>query len=89
MKKAPLPAKPDVKKDFNDPSWMAAEIRSIDLKAYKSARALLGIAIDLLMVVDTGTAAEPKPAARTLELLRAARKELRRVARDRSRTAPG
>ncbi len=87
MKKPPRAAKTDGLKDFNDPSWMAAEIRSIDLKAYKSARALLGIAIDLLMVADTGTAMEPKPTARTLDLLETARKELRRVARNRSQTA--
>ena len=40
---------------------------------------LLGIAIDLLMVADTGTAMEPKPTARTLDLLETARKELRRL----------
>lgn len=89
MKKAPLNAKADVKKDFNDPAWMAAEIRSIDLKAYKSARALLGIAIDLLLVADTGTMAEPKPTGRALELLHAARQELQRVARNRRQAAGG
>ena len=89
MKKPPRAVKTDGQKDFNDPSWMAAEIRHIDLKAYKSARALLGIAIDLLMVADTGTTEEPKPTARTLALLREARKDLRRVARDRSGTGPG
>jgi hypothetical protein len=64
-------------------AWMAEEIRRIDLKAYKSAGALLKVAVDLLSVADTGTASTPHLASRTLELIREAQAELHRVERKR------
>ena len=63
--------------DVNDPRWMAAEIRRIDLRAFKSAASLLEIATDLLGVVDAGMTGP------VLDMIYSARKELLRVERKR------
>ena len=83
MKKRTTKAKTKAAVEELGTAWMAEEIRRIDLKAYKSASALLKVAVDLLSVADTGTASTPHLVARTLELIREAQAELHRVERKR------
>jgi hypothetical protein len=87
MNKPRKTTKPPALPDLNDPAWLAAEIRRIDLKAFHTACALLDLAADVLCVADTATQAESRPTGRALELIHAARKELRHVEHER-RLAP-
>ena len=83
MKKRTKIAKAKTAGDELDSSWMAEEIRRIDLKAYKSAGALLKVVADLLSVADTGNGSKSPLVNPTLNLVHAAQEELRRVERKR------
>lgn len=83
MKKRTTKAKTKAAVEELGTAWMAEEIRRIDLKAYKSASALLKVVADLLSVADTGNGSKSPLVNPTLNLVHAAQKELHRVERKR------
>lgn len=66
---------------YFSPDCAATDLRLLQLKPYRRAAALLEVAADVLSAADGGWACE-SPTARTLEMLQATRKELKRATRE-------